>query len=253
MKATSAIAAALAILAANAALANGPTPAVADPVVAVSAPDNFWEGFYAGATIGMGNANYDIEIDIENPMGPEFLFLNLPDLGGQGGVFGLNAGYSFALSSSLIAGIQLDAQMTSIVNDTLLEVDISGDDLSFLYELSPSQILTISGRIGVLTSPDTQIYGLLGYSQGTFEGSYDLYSNSFSIDEEGSYDFELTGMAFGAGIETRVTQSMSVAIEYRYIAFEDYSFIEIDEPDVVGNVGFGTDVQTVSAAVRFHF
>ncbi|PQO24300.1 porin family protein [Rhodobacteraceae bacterium WD3A24] len=237
------------------ALASGPAPAPAPtPVVqpAPTAPD-YWSGPWVGAGLGMGSTNYDIVGDFNLPMvGEDGLRgdFDLPDLGGQGGLVTIEGGYGFRLSPNMVAGVQLDYTATHIDNDTSFSV--SGEaDLDFDYRVRPESMLTAAGRIGYLPSERTLIYGLLGFTRGNFNGEYDL-SGDFNASD--SYDFDLDGWSLGAGIETMLSDNVSMKLEYRYTAFEDHDLFETPVGrDGSVDIDMETDVQTVRAVVSYHF
>jgi outer membrane immunogenic protein len=245
-----------AIVLAAPAFANGYGAAEAPAPVIAPAPvaDDFWSGFYVGAALGYGSANYDLYGDLGFGFPPNDLSLtaNLPDLGGEGFIGSLQAGYSHQFSGGFVLGVQLDGTWGNIENDTAVTLDVGGNtEFDFGYDLTVSQMYTLSVRGGFLVNPDTQFYGLVGYSRGTFDGALSLDFGGFS--ESGDYSFELNGLTFGGGIETRVTDAVSVGIEYRMTNFEDYDFIDINEPGLSANLGFETNVQTVRVFANYRF
>ena len=148
------------------------------PVVAVAAP-NFWEGPWIGVHLGMGSTNYDLGGSVTDGMGATLGSLNLPDLGGQGPLVGLQAGYGFMLGAQSVAGLQLDYSYSSISNDSSLFIaaDAIGSgspEIDATYSLAPRSMYGISARLGYLPSDDTQIYGLIGYSRANFRGDLNL-------------------------------------------------------------------------------
>ncbi|AHM05884.1 outer membrane protein-like type [Roseibacterium elongatum DSM 19469] len=236
------------------AIAGGTVPAPAPAPVPVPAPvvDDFWTGFYVGGALGMGSSNYDIFADIDIPQTINGS-IDLPDLGGQGALADIHIGYSHQMSS-LVLGAALDATFSNIVNDTSVTGELVGTgSADFDYELSPSEMYSLTLRGGYLVNPDTQVYALVGYTHGTFTGEADLTvrdaGGTTIINESGDYSFDLAGMSFGGGIETRLSDNISLGLEYRYTAFEDYDFI--DAPGL--NVGFETDVQTARMVVNYRF
>ncbi|MCB1404883.1 MAG: outer membrane beta-barrel protein [Rhodobacteraceae bacterium] len=239
------------LLTASTAMATGPVVTPQYPVVVTPPAAPSWAGFYAGGSLGVGSANYDLGGRYTN-LAPVDIALNLPDLGGQGGLFALQGGYNFQLSSRWVAGVQLDATVTNIANDTSLSVAIGANTLNASYDLTVRSMYTLGGRIGYLTSPDTLVYGLLGVSRGNFEGSYAADINGTPL-VNGSYDFSLNGAAVGVGVETRLSDRTTLGLEYRYNHMERYSFY--DGPALGGNleVGFDTAVHTVRAMVNVHF
>lgn len=248
-------------------LADGPDHAPAPTSVAAPSVDDFeWTGFYVGGSIGRGSSNYEIDGSYSNGNSspPISASINLPDLGGDGMIGSVRVGYDYQRSESLIVGASIDASFSDVVNDTNLNLsanfagEADAETLNFEYELSPSKIYTIAGRVGYLANETTMLYSLLGYSRGTFEGNL---SGSLTVDGNpagnvsSSYDFELDGVTVGFGIDTMLAGNLGFGIEYRYTSFDRYRFY--DGPLIGGGdnveVGFDTAVQSVQALLNYRF
>lgn len=237
-------------LTASIAHAGGPAAAMAEPAVAATAPEkSIWSGPWVGLSFGQGSGNYDIaaSVDSIDPQGKLF-GLNLPDHGAKGSLIGLELGYGRQLNDKWVAGLQLDGTSTNITMDT----GVSAGEASASYQLKQKSLLSGLGRLGYLTSEDTLVYGLLGVTNGTFEGSY---SATDGIDTVGSsYDFSATGLTIGAGMETRLSSRTSLKLEYRMTDFGDYN---LAHEQIGGNTEFnadmGTTAQSFRATVVMHF
>ncbi|MFN4099205.1 MAG: outer membrane protein [Pararhodobacter sp.] len=237
-------------LSATAALASGPSvpPQVyVQPQVAMASAS--WTGFYAGAALGYGSTNYDLSGTYDDP--PFSADLNLPDLGGQGGLFGLQAGYNHQFSDRMVLGLQLDGAVTGMKNSSSLSLTDGVDSINLSYDLSPRTMYTLAGRIGYLATPDTMIYGLLGYTRASFRGELDATDIGLG---SASYSFSRNGVAVGMGIETRVARNTTLGVEYRYNHMQRYSFY--DGPLFGGDnleVGFNTSIHTARVSLNVHF
>jgi outer membrane immunogenic protein len=205
--------------------------------ISALAQDMDWSGAYVGASLGYGSANHDIDVATDL-LGPN-LNANLPDLGGEGFVGSLHAGYSQQFDK-FILGVQIDGTLGNIENDTSLS--FGGDNLD--YTLAMTDMYTLSLRGGYLVNSETQMYGLVGYSRGNFDG--DLTS---SVGLNADYSFEMDGVTIGAGLETLVTDAISLGIEYRMTQFEDYNLISAG----VNSVDLETNVQTVQVFMNYRF
>ena len=252
MKRTLTSAAAL-VFTASMASASGPA-AVPPPMTIAQLPTTTsWTGFYAGGSLGFGSANYDIGGTYDNPGIPLTAALNLPDLGAQGVVFGLQGGYNHQMSNNWVLGAQIDAMGSGITNDTALNIAFGPNTISGTYDLRVSSMYSLSGRLGYLTSPNTMVYGLLGVTRGNFSGAYNLTVNAVPV-VNGNYDFSLNGMAVGVGMETMLNDHLSLGLEYRYNAMQRYTFY--NGPLVGGDtldVGFDTSVHTFRAMLNYRF
>ena len=213
----------------------------------------------------MGSSNYEVGGNYSNPTTNPAISANLglPDLGGDGMLGSVRAGYDHQIDENFVIGALLDAMFSNVTNDTSfnLSADVTGGEaaetLNLGYELGPSEMYTIAARAGYLSNETTMFYGLFGYSRATFGG--DL-SGSLAIDgtpiESGStsYDFDLDGMTIGFGMDTMLSRNLSLGIEYRYTDFERYSFYDgpLFGADNV-EVGFETSVQSVQGLLSYRF
>ena len=240
---------AIAAFSGSAALANGITMVPPDPVpYTPPAPAFSWGGLYGGASLGYGSTNYNPTLDIN--VGMINLGLQMPDLGGRGALGGLQLGYNFMLSDNMVAGIQLDGVMTGINNTTAFNVGVGPFGVNAEYNLAPRSMITLAGRLGFLPTPDTMVYGLLGYTHANYRGALNVSVTPVPgtiVDE--SYTFNRNGVAVGLGIETRIGSNTTLGLEYRYNHMQRYSFIEGPPVDL----GFDPSVQTVRAVLNYHF
>lgn len=242
---------AAAAFAGSAAFAAGPAPVAVEPEIYVApAPAFSWAGFYAGAGLGYGSTNYNLSGEYAD--GPDSIAIELPELGGRGGLASLQAGYNFMLSDTMVAGIQLDGTYSAINNTTAANLVIDGDTLDAEYRLAPRTMLTIAGRLGYLPTPDTMIYGLLGYTRANYRGVLEVDVNGVNVLDD-SYSFSRNGAAIGMGIETRVSSNATLALEYRYNHMQRYSFIDETFEEESLEIGFDPSIQTIRAMLNFHF
>lgn len=253
----------VAALMAAPATANGGNQQAGEPVpVLIAAPvaaPSFWEGPWIGLHLGMGSTNYDLGGSVTDGGGNTLGSLNLPDLGGQGPLVGLQVGYGFLLGPQIVAGVQLDYSYSSISNDSSLFIaaDALGGgspEIDATYSLAPRSMYGVSARLGYLPSDNTQIYGLVGYTRANFRGDLNLDLDGLTMFND-SYSFNLNGIALGIGMETRIGTNTSLGLEYRYTSLGRYSFFddEIFGGPETAEVGFDTDVQTLRLTLNYHF
>lgn len=106
--------------------------------------------------------------------------------------------------------------------------------------LDGSVDLDFSGTVGItagkLINPDTLVYGLVGYTYlkldvdaaltgGDYYYSYKTKGYNFAEHYNANLDMpdELHGLTLGAGLQRRISPTMSFKIEYRYTDLEDDS------------------------------
>lgn len=248
------LAAGLALLSATSlpALAGGPTAPATEAPVAVAAeapkPANPWSGPWAALSLGSGRSTYDIagSAGVPGLPGP-VLGVDLPDFGGKGGTAGIELGYDHLFGDNLVLGVQLGHAKSAIDTDAALNLGIFLPlDLTYRYRASSETSLL--GRIGYLVNDKTMLFALAGVTRGKFDGT--LSSNGIGGL---NYGLSLQGVTFGAGIETLVTDKVSVRLDYRVTNFEDYELFDGFIGPVGAEVGLESSMQTVNAAVVMHF
>ncbi len=174
-------AAAVCLGAAGPAMANGSLKDV-EPVM----PAPTWTGFYLGAGIGAGAVVHDLDVDAFvdeldkgkcetsgsgytcSNDGRFNLFdasLGFDGIGGEGVIGTFQIGYDWQNWSRWVVGVFADFDVSGIETDLDFSANafdgfaVSGDG-----EVDMDYMWTIGARIGYLTTPDTMLYLLLGYS-----------------------------------------------------------------------------------------
>jgi outer membrane immunogenic protein len=225
-------------------------PAVEPQVVApaAAASSSIWNGFWLGLSLGQGSGNYDISGTVTQD-NAEVGTLNLPDIGGTGGLFGAEIGWGHDFGNGWVAGAQLDYTTTSITSDAYLRtVAPAGFETTFKPKFIASGLL----RLGYLVNDTTMVYGLAGESYGSFEGNLLVNYGPDSLQTD--YGFGAFGTTLGAGIETRLSAKTSLKLEYRTSDFGDVPLgagpIDIDN---AYSASMATSTQTVRATLAIHF
>lgn len=234
------------------ALAGGPTTPATEAPVAVAAeapkPADPWTGPWAAFTLGSGRTTYDITGTAGAPGIPvPILGLDLPDFGGKGGTAGVEIGYSKRFGDNLVLGLQVGRSNAAIDTDAALDLGfILPLDLSYRYRAS--SMTSVLGQIGYLVNDKSMVFALAGVTRAKFDGT--LTSNGFAgLD----YGLSLQGLTLGAGIETRVTDKVSLRLDYRVTNFPDRELFDGFIGPVAAEVGLESSMQTVNAAVVMRF
>ncbi len=204
-------------------------------------PAGDWTGFHVGIGGGYGGVNHRLALDAAG-FGD---LVSFSGVGGEGGLFTVEGGYDYQIDSNFVLGIQGDYTFSGIGTD--LNINVPGFNGG--YSLDAKNNFTVAGRAGWLPSPDTLLYGLVGWTWTEFNGE-------FTGDAAGgipNYNFNVDGLTVGAGIETRFTPNITGKLEYRYTDYGNHSIIS-------GNVGqafldFYDDVsvQSIRAVVSYQF
>jgi outer membrane immunogenic protein len=128
----------------------------------------------------------------------------------------------------------------------------------------------VGGRFGFLSSESTLWYGLAGYTQAriTGEAGHD-FAGFFLPQSEygGGYQYRWSGwrdgVVLGAGVETLLTDAISLKMEYRYTNYKsfrgyggsDLPIIIIDPPfgEVEQRARFDPEVHSIRGVVSWRF
>lgn len=92
-------------------------------------------------------------------------------------------------------------------------------------------IWTVGGRLGYLVTPRVLVYGLVGFSRMSLEGTLDAKFGPANIPL--SIDENVDGWTVGGGVETKLDQRVSLKLEYRYSEFDGASAKVTDKDDDV--------------------
>jgi len=182
-----------------------------------------WTGPYVGAFIGGGAAVNDLDV-----LGG---LLEFDGVGGEGFVGGGFAGFNYQVGPSFVVGVQAEIGVAD------LQTDISTPILGGIsLEAAPDFNVALSGRFGWLADPETLLYIIGGYSYAEYETEINFGAGSVKFDEE--YD----GFHVGAGIEARITDSLTARVEYRYTKYgeEDWGTggaVEVEPASHTGTIG----------------
>ncbi|MBK5927341.1 outer membrane protein [Rhodobaculum claviforme] len=217
------------------------------PAASAQGLSDGWAGAWVGGALGAGSTNYSLRGSaVEN--GSTLGTLRLPDFGGEGGLVSLSGGYDFAVSDTVVMGLMADITATGINN----RANLNADGISFNYKLRPRTIYSAAGRVGLMTSDSTMVYGLLGVSQARFRASGSATAGTDTL-LDGGYKWKQSGPVIGAGIETRLADNMTLRMEYRYYRLGTQNIINEQFLGTTLDAGSRTSIQTVQAGVNWRF
>ena len=86
----------------------------------------------------------------------------------------------------------------------------------YTIERSLDSYATLGGRLGYLVQPATLIYGTAGLAIGQVDFAYAQPGSGAATTTSGGQDSDL-GYTVGFGIENRVTERVSIGLEYSYV------------------------------------
>ncbi len=165
-----------------------------------------WTGPYLGFGAGYSVAQKEETF----PFPGEASALNNP-VSNDGGFISATVGYDYQIRPQFVIGAFADADMSNLrYND---KITVSGTELYGSHG-GFKNILMVGGRLGYLTAPDTLLFVSGGYANaGMEETTASLVGTSAIL-----YDAKrISGAFIGAGVETKIWDSLSLKAEYRYI------------------------------------
>ncbi|HEX8642249.1 MAG TPA: porin family protein [Allosphingosinicella sp.] len=190
----------ISVLAAGVAFAALATPAAAAPTA----------GGRVEAIVGWDHNRLDLD---------DFGFAD-EDLSSDGIVFGVGAGYDFAVSPTASLGVDLEATESTADFDF-----VDGTDSA---EISVGRDLYAGVRATFSVSPAANLYVKAGYTNARIRASADI-DGDISSDSANA-----DGLRGGAGVQFALGTSAYLSAEYRYSNYESgYS-----RHQVVGGIGF---------------
>jgi len=163
-------------------------------------PSYNWTGFYVGGGLGAGASVHQLEVP---PAG-----VKLNGIGGEGVLGEASLGYDQDFGS-WVAGILVDARYSGMTS----KLDLGGGSIN----LDTDYGFDVLGRVGMKVNEATLAYALGGYSWQHF----DLNASDPIGD---ILDWGSSGFSVGAGLETAVSDKMTVGLEYRYSQFQKKDF-----------------------------
>lgn len=190
-----------------------------------------WEGLYVGGYVGAGTITRELSTPVFG--NPKF-----NGLGGDGLTGGGMLGYNFQLTPKVVLGVQGELGYSDM--DAELKVNPI-----FSASVGPGLTAAISGRAGYVTSPDTLLYLIAGYSYAKYKAKASFGRGTFSV-KQGYHGFHV-----GAGGETKLTDRLSARIEYRYTQYgsEDWGtggFLKTQPSSHVGRIGVAYNLYSLT-------
>jgi outer membrane immunogenic protein len=131
-------------------------------------------------------------------------------VGDNGVLYGVGAGYDVALGRGLFAGIEANADF-STMKECTADAIAAGD----LLCVRAGRDLSAGVRFGAEVAPGSRIYALAGYTNARFRLDYTPAGGATTRDSA-----NLDGLRLGAGFEQALGQGLYTKLEYRYSNYE---------------------------------
>lgn len=154
-------------------------------------PATGWTGMYAG--LQLADAAHDTELG--------YAGASMDGLGGNGQLAALFGGYDFQFGSRTLVGAEVGASWSNVKSKGRLGSATASARLRYATQAS--------ARIGWLAQPETLLYLRAGWMRGHFRARAAGYGLHLDSD----------GFLSGLGMETRLSRSLNLRIEYDHVQF----------------------------------
>lgn len=135
----------------------------------------------------------------------EYSTLSVDSIGSEGAIYGIVAGYNFAVSSVMYIGLEAEY----LFHNT--EAKFKGD--SYRGEISLGDEYGLGLLLGHPYSSNVNVYGRLGVTHAKFEGK-----------TNGGENDTVTGWHGGFGVEFKNDTPLTFRTEYRYSQYKEIDF-----------------------------
>jgi len=269
------------------ALAAGAAYAADQVETAPPVPAYDWTGLHIGIGAGLGGVSHNAGAELyDYDEGAEFdigiagirSIGAMLDLGGDGALGTVEAGFDYQIGERFVIGIQGDYTWSNFdaggglgatvcyednPNPDSCDIGAVDDAYALDYTLTVKNSWSIIGRAGYVANPGALTYVLGGFTRTGLEGDLTLSSDLTGTIPLASYDYERDGFTYGGGIEAPITGAMTLKMEYRRtewenddsIVFDDFSGVDIWDDAIVQSMRgvlswrFGGDRASQQAAV----
>jgi outer membrane immunogenic protein len=221
-----------------------------------SAPMGSWTQFTL--SIGGGYAFTNEELTLNNGpalVPPPSFNVGFDGFGGEGGALTIGGGYDYQFAPKIVAGLLIDYTMHGA--DTDLDLNI-GNLVTANVGFGLDNELSVGGRLGYLVTPATLIYGSAGYSRIELDDArVGVNIGPLSFGTRVASSGAIDGFFLGGGIETKITDNISLKLDYRYTNGDSEQITLL--PDVLPEANdfvraeIDPDIQTVRMSLDYRF
>jgi iron complex outermembrane receptor protein len=204
-----------------------------------------WAGPYFGFNVGYSAGQAKTDAAFSDATAGTALFAAGSSDSLNGVIAGVQGGYTWPVSSWLVAGIEADIQFSTQKTTpsfgcpgAICNPAIAGTDApvtaSFDRDLKLDWFGTVRGRLGAVVTPDTLAYVTGGLAVAEVKTAGTVSGFSTGVDPDGNPIVTPVGLGFyghttkagwaaGAGIETHLWGNLTGKIEYLYLDFGTFS------------------------------
>lgn len=198
------------------------------PVVAPCCDAN-WTGFYIAGSIGASAASSEIFHEVDNA---GLVSLQEDELNASGVTGTVALGYDRQLGDRYVLGFFADYTFGELEESGVLTAPGYAEP----YTLTLEDSWAVGARLGFTSSQSTLWYLTAGYTQS-------------DVDFADAFSETLSGIFVGAGVERKLSQGLSVKLEYRYANFQEDNLFALSD-SVCGGCAQRVDIDPEIHSVR---
>jgi outer membrane immunogenic protein len=228
----------------------------ARPPIPPPLPVDSWTGFYVGLGGGVSSLNNKLSaLPGSDPNSPG-ISATFDGLGAVGYFASLNAGYDYQVAPAFVVGGFGDYDFQKLKSS--VNVDVAAIPLAAHGEISADHQWSVGARFGYLTSPGTLVFLSGGYTQLGLSNLRATASGAFPTMAFVAEVPKISGAFVGAGLETKLTDAISLRTEYRFTSFGS-GHVTLPTVDGTTNLNdfvsarIAPTLQVVRATVNYRF
>jgi outer membrane immunogenic protein len=252
------------------------------------APVMNWTGFYIGAG-GGGNFLFAdsytaVDFGLFDVASDHDFFPDAEasaDLGAVGGFGTVQGGFDWQFGDHFVVGVfgnydfggrtraSHSARFSNIgfpFPFPFAELNEHGGGNAIRARVTLGDSWAVGGRFGFLSSESTLWYGLVGYTQARIIGEAGHDFSGFIVpvpasEHGGGYQYRSSGwrdgVVLGAGVETLLTDAISLKMEYRYTNYQSFSWSggasDLPNGEAEQRARFNPEVHSIRGVVSWRF
>ncbi|NWG71614.1 MAG: porin family protein [Parvularculaceae bacterium] len=228
-----------------------------------------WTGFYFGGNVGYGwgDSDSDVALSGQWAIEPAALRTGVTNLWStsqspDGVNFGAQLGYNHEFSGGFVVGLEADYAALNADDARLLPLTATSFGPTPTYgpgnSVDGKHMLAAKAKLG-FSSGSWLFYATGGWSMAQVEGTAEVTSSGgyskFGADTEW-----LSGVVYGAGIETMLGSNWSARVEYLRGDYSDFEYATayragstFVSPAYNEIITQDFDINSVRLAINFHF
>lgn len=199
-----------------------------------------WTGCYGGVQGGYTMAAHDTTLSTPALGGAS---VNIDSLSAEDVAAGIVVGCDLQVTERVVFGLMGDYSWRDLEQGNTLS--IGGGAITAGTDFALEDSWSIGARAGVLLNPQTLAYLLVAYHE-TDVSDLTVFLNTPGPSGSVSFDVDqMTGWAFGGGLEAEVMPGFYLRGEYRYLDYDDETIalapglldLDLDTTEHIARVG----------------